>query len=170
MSEAAPQANIEIGAPDMSFIKDFVDIIKNKMLFFFPFYGAFLAFLFAKSDYIMGASWAIKLLCGASFFVGIWYAYNISQALWILESTMLIFTLQKTTKGALFSDLTDDQREALREALSKIGPIFGFEDKLFRQTMFLLYLTAASVLFDIYFGKFVQEWTTTFAHWILSAK
>jgi hypothetical protein len=170
MSELPPQASAEVDGPDLSFIKDFVDIIKNKMLFFFPFFGAFLAFLFAKSDYIMSASWAVKLLCAASFFIGILYAYNVSQALWILESTRLVFTLQKTTKGAFFPNLTDDERKTLREVLSKIGPIFGFEDKLFRRTMFLLYLTAASVLFDIYFGKFFQELTATFTHWVLPVK
>jgi hypothetical protein len=170
MSEAAPQDKIEVDGPDMSFIRDFVDIIKNKMLFFFPFFGAFLVFVFTKSDYVANSYWTVKLLCAASFFVGIWYAYNVSQALWLLESTRLAFTLDKTTKGHVFAMLPDDQREAIRAALSKIGPIFGFEDKLFRRTMYLLYLTAASVLFDIYFGKFVQGWTAALSHWVLSGK
>ena len=81
MNELPPQANAEVDGPDMAFIKDFVDIIKNTMLFFFPFFGAFLAFLFAKSDHVISANWAVKLLCTASFFVGIWYAYYVSQAL-----------------------------------------------------------------------------------------
>ena len=62
MSESAPQEKIEVEGPDMSFIRDFVNIIKNKMLFFFPFFGAFLAFVFTKSDYITNSNWTVKLL------------------------------------------------------------------------------------------------------------
>ena len=44
---------------DASFLKDLADIIKNKTLFFIPFFGAFLAFLFAKTDYIKSANFII---------------------------------------------------------------------------------------------------------------
>jgi hypothetical protein len=41
---------------DASFLKDLADIIKNNTLFFIPFFGALLAFLFTKADYIKGSN------------------------------------------------------------------------------------------------------------------
>jgi hypothetical protein len=34
------------------FLKIIADIVKNRTLFFIPFFSAFLAFLFTKTDYI----------------------------------------------------------------------------------------------------------------------
>jgi hypothetical protein len=47
---------------DASFLKDLADIIKNKTLFFIPFFGALLAFLFTKADYIKGSNAVIWVL------------------------------------------------------------------------------------------------------------
>ena len=140
-----------------AYINDLVDIIKNKLLFYFPFFGAFLAFLVAKSDYVLNANWFIKALCASSFLAGIAYAYIVSDALWLLERVRLIFTLEKVSDGVLFASSTEEQKTAVIEALRKFGRIYSFEDKLFRKTMYLLWLTAGSILFDIYFGKLLNS-------------
>jgi hypothetical protein len=165
--ETVPQAKNEADIADMSFIKDIVDIIKNKMLFFFPFFGAFLAFLIAKSDYVMNANWFIEFLCAATFLVGVFYAHTVSQALWVLESIRLVFTLEKITRGAMIASAPEKQRATIRYFLGKFGIIVDFEAKLFRRTMYLIYFTAANILFDLYFGKLLNVWTAKLARWAL---
>jgi hypothetical protein len=46
---------------DIGWFKDLADIVKNKTMFFLPCFGALLAFLFAKSDYIKSSNWGIWL-------------------------------------------------------------------------------------------------------------
>lgn len=149
--------------PDLAFIRDVVDIIKNKTLFFIPFFGAFVAFLVAKTDYVTSSNWLIKLLCAASFLGGIWYAYTVSQALWMLESIRLAFTLERASEGDVFNSMTDEQKNAVQHICSKFAPMVSFEDKLFRRTMYLLYTTSMIILFDIFFGKLVSGWVVKLA-------
>jgi hypothetical protein len=158
----------DITVPDMSFLRDFVDIIKNKMLFFFPFYGAFLALLFSKSDYVLQASFIVWILCAATFFAGIFYAYQVSQTLWALEHVRVIAALNKLNGGGLFSSMSDDTKIVYNEVLKKLMPLVSFEDKIFRRTMFLIYMTAIAVLIDIYFGKLISAGTTSLTRRILS--
>jgi hypothetical protein len=164
MSEAIAESNF----PDLSFLRDVADIIKNKMLFFFPFYGAFLALLFTTSEYVMQASLTVWILCAATFFAGISYAYQVSQTLWALESVRLVTVLSKANLNGFLSSITDDQKKAAVEISQKLAPMVAFEDKLFRRTMFLIYFTAIAVLFDIYFGKLVSAGTASLTRWILA--
>src|SRR5260370_34885569 len=127
MSETPEESNF----PGLSFLRDYSDIIKNKMLFFFPFYGAFLALLFSKSEYVMQASPTVWILCAATFFAGIFYAYQVSQTLWALEHVRLVTILSKTNPNGFISSITDDQKRAVVEISQKLGPMVSFEDKLF---------------------------------------
>lgn len=80
---------------DVTFLRDIADIIKNRTLFFLPFFGAFIAFLFSKSDYIRGANPAIWVICIALFFVCIKYIRSASTLLWVLEGMRFSFAQRK---------------------------------------------------------------------------
>ena len=164
MSEADAESNFS----DLSFLRDFADIIKNKMLFFFPFYGAFLALLFSKSEYVMHATFAVWVLCTATFFAGISYAYQVSQTLWALEHVRLITVLNKANPKGIISSMTEDDKKAVGEIFQKLMPMVSFEDKLFRRTMLLIYFTAIAVLGDIYFGKLISAGTTSLTGWVFT--
>jgi len=85
---------------DGSFLKDLADIIKNKTLFFIPFFGALLAFLFTKSDYIKGSNAIIWLLLTALLGSCIRYIQLVSQLLWVIESMRFVFNVRKMGSGA----------------------------------------------------------------------
>ena len=57
------EEKLALKLPDLTFVKEMIDIIKNKLLFFMPFFGAFLAFLLTRHEYVIGANWIIKILC-----------------------------------------------------------------------------------------------------------
>jgi hypothetical protein len=68
---------------DASFLKDLADIIKDKTLFFIPFFGALLAFLFTKADYIKGSNAVIWVLLAALLGASLRYIQLVSRLLWV---------------------------------------------------------------------------------------
>jgi hypothetical protein len=85
---------------EASFLKDLADIIKNKTLFFIPFFGALLAFLFTKADYIKGSDAVVWVLLTALLGASLRYIQLVSQLLWVIESLRFVFNIKKFGTGA----------------------------------------------------------------------
>lgn len=148
--------------PDLSFLRDFADIIKNRLLIFSPFFGVFLVFLFNKNDYVFLSPPGVKILCGICFLMGINYAATVSKLLSVLETLRVLPALAKRNETPTSSILP-----LLTEVTPKIGPMLNREGKLFKRTMFCLYFTAIFVLGDIYFGKWIAKSSGFITHWIV---
>jgi hypothetical protein len=160
--ESPPPSAQEEKKLDFSPYRDIVDIIKNKLLFFFPFFGAFLVFLFNKSDYISSAGLSVKLLCGISFLAGIFYAAVVCEILWVIESTRLAFTFANKD----LPSISVEDRKNIIEVATRIPKMVAFENKLFRWTMYILWLTGFTTLVDIYFGALISIGSARLAQWI----
>src|SRR5258705_8165349 len=85
---------------DPSFLKDLADIIKNKTLFFIPFFGALLAFLFTKAEYIKGSNAVIWVLLVVLLGASLRYIQIVSRLLWVIESLRFVFNIRKFGTGA----------------------------------------------------------------------
>ena len=90
------------GEYDASYLRDLADIVKNKTLFFVPFFGAFLAFLVGKTDYLKSAGVAVWVFSCLIFMASALYIYLVTQLLWTLENCRLVFTFRRI--GALVVD------------------------------------------------------------------
>src|SRR6266852_6150008 len=84
---------------DASFLRDIADMVKNKTLFFIPFFGAYLAFIFGKSDYIKQANFIIWFVCAAIFLMSVRYISLVSDLLWAVESSRIIIKV-RTMEGS----------------------------------------------------------------------
>lgn len=149
-------ADEELKEFDPSFLKDLADIIKNKTLFFIPFFGAFLAFLFAKTEYIVGANFVIWAFLAILFFGCVLYVQAASQLLWLIESLRMIYNVRKNGKGEWPQWETDKQ--VVAELLGKVPRFATYESRLYRKVMLMMYITTFVVLSDIFFGKMINRW------------
>ena len=140
---------------DPSFLKDLADILKNKTLFFIPFFGAYLAFVLGKSDYLREANPVIWLMVTSIFFVSVRYIFLVSQLLWAIESSRLISNLLKMGVEPWVDKEKDTA--ALSQTMSLIPKMVAAEDWWYRLVMFLMYLASFTVLSDIFFGKYLSE-------------
>jgi hypothetical protein len=140
---------------DIEWFKELTDIVKNKTVFFLPCFGAFLAFLFAKSDYIKSSNWVIWLLVTVLLFASIRYIHLVSQLLWAIESTRLSLKIHKMRKETW---LTKEADYAASVAMLKLVPqLYMAEDWWFKKIMYLFGLGTLIVLGDIFFGKWGAE-------------
>jgi hypothetical protein len=137
---------------DASFLHDIADIVKNKTLFFIPFFGAYLAFLFAKSDYIKEANFVIWIFLGAIFLAGVRYIHLVSQLLWAAESSRLALRFRQLG----YALTTEEEKKALQDVMALIPKMVAAEDWWFRRIMFLMYIGTFTVLIDIFLGKYIS--------------
>jgi hypothetical protein len=123
-------------------------------MFFAPYFGAFLAFLVAKSEYLVEANFIIQVEAVVTFVMGIYYSSVLSRHLSDLESIRAVHGLR--LHPLVGQTLVEDKK--LNDALITFGTTLpkttAFEARLFKWTMQCLWLTTGSVLFDIFFGKF----------------
>ena len=151
--ENASMPKLRLAAGDVDSFKDFGDLIRVRTLFFFPFYGAFLTFLFAKSQYIIDANAIIQIEFFATFLSGVSYAWTVAGLLSRIEETRLIMGVKLSPfigEGLIFPPA---QLGGITAVLKSLLPAHNFEKKLFAWSMYLLWLTTGSVLFDIFFRK-----------------
>jgi hypothetical protein len=121
---------------DASFLKDLADIIKNKTLFFIPFFGALLAFLFTKADYIKSSN----------------------AVIWVLLAVLLLASLRYIQ---LVSQLLEKDKAASVDLLKLVPGLMKSEGWWFRKVMILMYFALGLVLYDIFFGQMVRDLLTT---------
>jgi len=150
---------------DVTFLRDIADIIKNRTLFFLPFFGAFIAFLFSKSDYIKESNTAISAICIVLFFVCIKYIHCASNLLWVLEGLRFSFA-QRKRGGEHWPDWEKD-KTALVGVMKLLPQMVNQEHNWFKRTMLLMYLAAFCVLVDLFVGKWLSEQVMNIAsHWM----
>ena len=142
---------------DASFLKDLADIIKNKTLFFIPFFGALLAFLFTKAEYIKSSNAVIWVLLAVLLLASLRYIQLVSQLLWVIESLRFVFNIRKLGTGAW----PDWKHKAASVDLLKLVPeLMKAEGWWFRKVMILMYFALGLVLYDIFFGQIVRDLLT----------
>jgi hypothetical protein len=139
---------------DASFLKDLADIIKNKTLFFIPFFGALLAFLFTKADYIKSSNAIIWVLLAVLLLASLRYIQLVSQLLWVIESLRFVFNIRKLGTGA-WPDWEKDKAASVN-LLKLVPELMKTEGWWFRKVMLLMYFALGLVLFDIFFGQMVR--------------
>jgi hypothetical protein len=140
---------------DASFLKDLADIIKNKTLFFIPFFGALLAFLFTKADYIKSSNAIIWVLLAVLLLASLRYIQLVSQLLWVIESLRFVFNIRKLGTGA-WPDWEKDKAASV-DLLKLVPELMKTEGWWFRKVMLQMYFALGLVLFDIFFGQMVRD-------------
>jgi hypothetical protein len=143
---------------DASFLKDLADIIKNKTLFFIPFFGALLAFLFTKADYIKGSNAVIWVLFAALLGASLRYIQLVSQLLWVIESLRFVFNIRKLGTGA-WPEWEKDKAASV-DLLKLVPELMKAEGWWFRKVMLLMYFALGLVLYDMFFGQMVRDLIT----------
>jgi hypothetical protein len=140
---------------DPEVLRGITDIVKNRTLFFIPFFGAYLAFLFGKTDYIRGATPVVWLLLAAIFCMSVRYIYLVTDLLWAVEGIRMVFVFRK----AGIEPWKDKEKDvaAVIEVFKLIPRMMEAEHWWFRKTMFLFYVASFIVLFDLFFGKIVHD-------------
>jgi hypothetical protein len=152
---------------DAEYLKGLTDIVKNKTLFFIPFFGAYLAFLLTKTEYIKSANFVIWLIIATIFFFSVRYIHLVSQLLWSIETCRMIFTFHKIG----IDPWTDKEKDiaTFSEVMKLIPKMVTAEDWWFKKIMFLMYLGTFCVLQDIFFGKYTYAFAEKMTAFILSA-
>jgi hypothetical protein len=143
---------------DASFLKDLADIIKNKTLFFIPFFGALLAFLFTKADYIKSSNAVIWVLLAVLLGASLRYIQLVSQLLWAIESLRFVFNIRKLGTGA-WPEWEKDKAASV-DLLKLVPELMKAEGWWFRKVMVLMYFALGLVLYDIFFGQMVRDLIT----------
>jgi len=137
-------------AADVAFLKDFGDMVRGRTMFFFPFYGAFITFLFAKSQYVLDASTVIHVLSLATFLAGVSYAYTVARLISRIEEIRLIMDLRTSPMISADPVFSTDEQAALLGAVSLLVPSHGFEKRHFKWSMYMLWATTGTVLMDVF--------------------
>jgi len=135
-----------------SMAKDIGEILRTRILIFIPFFSAFLAFVFAKSDYLQSTIWPTKLWCLAVFGLGAAYAQSVASLLSAMEKVRAIVNIY----GG-FDAMPEKDRENLKVMIGRIPKAYAFQEKLFNWTMYVLYLTGGSMLLQILFKNQAYE-------------
>ena|ERR1700682_4310055 len=131
------------------FLKDCAEMLRGRAIFFVPFFGAFVAFMVAKSDYILGASFTVKVACLITFAVGIAYAAFLSETIWLVDA-LRFTTASKNNSPETF---TEPDRAAMKEGVTVLSKRLSIEYKLFRWMMWFLYMVSFVVVWDLFFSK-----------------
>jgi hypothetical protein len=145
---------------DAEHLKGLTDIVKNKTLFFIPFFSAYLAFLLTKTDYIKGANLAIWVLLGSVMLASIRYISVVSNLLWAVESCRMIFTFNKMGIDPWMNrekDLT-----VFKDVMLLIPKMMATEEWWFKKVMLLMYIGAFCVFEDLFLGYYNEA----LAHWL----
>lgn len=140
---------------DPSYLRDLVDIIKNKTLFFIPFFGALLAFLLTKSDFVKNSNFVIWGLLAVLLASCVRYISLVSDLLWVMESLRFVFTIRKS--GVEEWPTWAEDRKSATELLKLVPKLIALENWWYRRVMSMMYFALFLVLFDIFFGKAVSD-------------
>jgi hypothetical protein len=153
MSNTPVADQTQVTASDVTCLKDLGDIVRARNIFFVPFFGAFLAFLIAKSQYIIDASILIQIEAFVTFSLGVYYSSVVSNFLWTLDVLRFHHGIRLNPRLCPSLRLPTDQSSAMSALFATVGPSIGHEDRLFRWTMRSLWLSTGTVLLDIFFGN-----------------
>lgn len=144
---------------DFSFFKDMSDIVRGRIALFLPFFGAYLAFVLSKNDYVLSAIWPIKLWLAFVFFLGAFYASTAADALWAIENIKLMLSMNKASSGEIMKAASDTEKSAIVSVGTTIPKILSFEAKLFRWVMRVLYFTGGTAIISILFESTISSAT-----------
>jgi hypothetical protein len=139
---------------DPSFMRDIADMVKNKTLFFIPFFGAYLAFLFGKADYIKGANFIVWIVLAVIFLMSIRYIALVSDLLWALESSRIIIKIRQMSNTEWPTWKTD--HAALVGVMKVIPKLASAENWWYRKLMLTMYSGTAIVLNDFFLGNWAM--------------
>jgi hypothetical protein len=136
---------------DASFLRDIADMVKNKTLFFIPFFGAYLAFLLGKTDYIKGANFVIWIVLIAIFLMSVRYIPLVSDLLWAVESSRIVI---KTRAMESTEWPTWEKNHAALVSVMKLLPkLVDAENWWYRKLMLMMYIASFVVLQDLFLGN-----------------
>lgn len=157
-------------AVNWTVLKDLGDISRARNLFFMPFFGALLAFIVAKSDYIISSNIIIQAEVLITFCLGVLYAWIVTKHMVMLESIRFVQSANVTSEGFVFSNLSKKELEAITKAGYIIQAIIKGEQVFFKWTMRALWITTGTVFIDIFFGKWLGARLTeillySLSHW-----
>lgn len=155
LAEELMQENV-MKKPDISFLKDMSDIVRARILFFIPFFLAFLTFLLNKKDYLIGASPFIKIIAVVTIILSLVYTNQVIQTLSLIEATRLFFGIKHANED-FDAQLSSDDRDASAKMISVAPKAFALEARLFRWIMYLFYFDLTIVLIDLYFGGWLDR-------------
>ncbi|MEW6438002.1 MAG: hypothetical protein AB1508_12635 [Pseudomonadota bacterium] len=148
----------------INFYRDVTEIIKNRILFYFPFYTVFLYFIMNKSDFVQKMDPGVRWLCVATFLTGVVYASLVIRLLNNLQAARMTLSENEETNGKTWISMNDWDRRKFRKRASKITIQARREGTTFVVMMFLLYATAGVLLLHIYFSEFERS----FKAWLTS--
>lgn len=148
---ALPKAQLTAG--DATFLKDLGDMVRSRTMFFFPFYGAFLTFLFAKTQYIQDANLIIQVESLITFLGGVSYAYMVARLISRVEEARFIMGLRTTLENKEDFLFSAEEKAAISAVLSSLGPSHSYEKKHFKWSMYILWITTGTVLMDIFLKR-----------------
>jgi hypothetical protein len=77
------------------------------------------------------------------------------QLLWWLETVRTIFNMNVNSKGEFFQTLDSNAKADLLKSMNAMTRFMNLEHKLFGWTMYALFLTTVSALYDLYFSAWV---------------
>ncbi len=148
--------------------KDLANVVRARNIFFVPFFAALTGFLFTQKAYVVDASFVIKILVLATLAICIFYAYVVTQFLFHLETLAMFFGLNQNSEGHFFKTLEDEPPSLnSKNTLDGFSAEYEFESKVYKWTMWSLYICAGSVLFDLYFGTYLEsKLTQLLLNWI----
>jgi hypothetical protein len=112
-----------------------------------------MAFLIAKSDYVINASFIIQIEALITLFAGFMYSRVVSNFLWTLETLRFLFGMRLNPRMAATCQFSETEKEAISKMSGTIQPNIEWEGRIYGWTMHSLWLTTGTVLFDIFLGK-----------------
>lgn len=133
---------------DPGFLRDVADMVKNRTLFFLPLFGAYLAFLFGKSDYIKGANVPIWIALATVFLMSIRYISLASDLLWALEGSRLAIKIRQMPNVEWPTWQND--HIALRDLMKVIPQLAAHEYWWYKKSMLAIYVCAFIILSDVF--------------------
>jgi hypothetical protein len=137
---------------DLGFFKDIGDVIRARNLFFVPFFGLFLTFLVARSDFVIKANPVIQVEAFITFLLGVYYSTVVSSLLSSLEILRTGYNMALNSKyGSKIREQLPTVLVSLDDLGNQIGPTLKWERRIFKWTMYGLWMTTGSTLIQIYF-------------------
>jgi hypothetical protein len=153
------------------FLKDIGEISRARSIFFVPFFGSFVTFIIVKSDYIIKSNIVIQIEVAITFLLGVVYAQTMTRHLSFLETIRFILSTNDLMDGTILRTIDKKQTDVIKNAGPLIQNNLKNEGKIFKLTMWSLWITTGSVLQDIYFGGWLHDHLTIavpriLSHWL----
>ena len=140
-------------ASDMACLKDIADTVRARDIFFVPFFGAFLTFLFAKPDMIIEGGPAVWVEVACTFLLGITYSIIVSAYLEKLEGLRMLFNMTLSPRLNHELNKTPGFHHGLLSDLTTIGQNGKLERRVYKLVMYSLWLSSGTMLMKIFFIK-----------------